>query len=58
MAFPLIVTAMALVSSVNISVASFIIAIGISMLTWFLRMVRSYAKTACGKVVLNKNIYI
>ena len=49
MAFPLIVIAMALVSAVDNSVASVIIAIGISMLAWFLRMVRSYAKTECGK---------
>ena len=42
MAFPLIVIAMALVSAVDNSVASVIIAIGISMLAWFLRMVRSY----------------
>ena len=48
MAFPLIVIAMALVSAVDNSVASVIIAIGISMLAWFLRMVRSYAKTECG----------
>ncbi len=44
MAFPLIVIAMSLVSAVDNSVASIIIAIGISMTTWFLRMVRSYAK--------------
>lgn len=49
MAFPLIVVAMALVSAVDNSVISIIIAIGISMLAWFLRMVRSYAKTECGK---------
>lgn len=49
MAFPLIVIAMSLVSAVDNSVASIIIAIGISMTTWFLRMVRSYAKTECGK---------
>lgn len=49
MAFPLIVIAMALVSAVDNSVISIIIAIGISMLAWFLRMVRSYAKTECGK---------
>ncbi len=49
MAFPLIVIAMALVSAVDNSAASVIIAIGISMLAWFLRMVRSYAKTECGK---------
>ena len=35
---PLIVIAMALVSAVDNSVASVIIAIGISMLAWFLRM--------------------
>ena len=28
------------------------IAIGISMLAWFLRMVRSYAKTECGKAYI------
>lgn len=49
MAFPLIVIAMALVSAVDNSVVSVIIAIGVSMLTWFVRMVRSYAKTECGK---------
>ena len=49
MAFPLIVIAMALVSAVDNSVASVMIAIGVSMLAWFLRMVRSYAKTECGK---------
>lgn len=49
MAFPLIVIAMSLVSAVDNSVASIIIAIGISMASWFLRMVRSYAKTECGK---------
>ena len=49
MAFPLIVIAMALVSAVDNSVASIMIAIGISMASWFLRMVRSYAKTECGK---------
>lgn len=49
MAFPLIVIAMSLVSAVDDSVASIIIAIGISMASWFLRMVRSYAKTECGK---------
>lgn len=49
MAFPLIVIAMSLVSAVNNSVASIMIAIAISMTTWFLRMVRSYAKTECGK---------
>ena len=49
MEFPLIVIAMSLVSAVDNSVASIIIAIGISMTTWFLRMVRSYAKTECGK---------
>ena len=48
MAFPLIVIAMSLVSAVDDSVASIIIAIGISMASWFLRMVRSYAKTECG----------
>ena len=47
MAFPLIVIAMALVSAVDNSVASIMIAIGISMASWFLRMVRSYAKTEC-----------
>ena len=31
------------------SVASIIIAIAISMASWFLRMARSYAKTECGK---------
>ena len=40
---------MALVSAVDNSVASVMIAIGVSMLAWFLRMVRSYAKTECGK---------
>jgi len=49
MAFPLIVIAMALVSAVDNSVASIITAIGISMIAWFLRMVRSYAKTECQK---------
>ncbi len=49
MAFPLIVIAMALVSTIDNSVASIIVAIGISMTAWFLRMVRSYAKTECGK---------
>lgn len=49
MAFPLLVVAMALVSTVDNSVASIIIAIGISMMTWFLRMARSYAKIECGK---------
>ena len=49
MAFPLIVIAMALVSAVDNSVISIIAAIGISMTAWFLRMVRSYAKTECGK---------
>ena len=37
MAFPLIVIAMSLVSAVDNSVASIIIAIGISMTTWFLK---------------------
>ena len=49
MAFPLIVIAMSLVSAVDNSVASIIIAIAISMASWFLRMARSYAKTECGK---------
>lgn len=49
MAFPLIVIAMALVSAVDNSVVSVIIAIGISMTAWFLRMVRSYAKKECAK---------
>ncbi|KPU44450.1 glutathione transport system permease protein GsiD [Oxobacter pfennigii] len=49
MAFPLIVIAMALTSSIDNSVASIIAAIGISMTAWFMRMVRSYAKTECGK---------
>jgi peptide/nickel transport system permease protein len=49
MAFPLIVIAMALVSAVDNSVLSIIAAISISMSAWFLRMVRSYAKTECGK---------
>lgn len=49
MAFPLIVIAMALVAAIDNSVASIIVAIGISMTAWFLRMVRSYAKTECGK---------
>ena len=49
MAFPLIVIAMGLVSAVDNSVASVMIAIGVSMLAWFLRMVRSYAKNECGK---------
>jgi peptide/nickel transport system permease protein len=49
MAFPLIVIAMALVSAVDNSVISIIAAVGISMTAWFLRMVRSYAKTECGK---------
>ncbi len=49
MAFPLIVIAMALVSAIDNSVVSIIAAVGISMTAWFLRMVRSYAKTECGK---------
>ena len=49
MAFPLIVIAMSLVSAVDNSVASIIIAIDISMASWFLRMASSYAKTECGK---------
>lgn len=49
MAFPLVVIAMALISSIDNSVVSIIAAIGISMTAWFLRMVRSYAKTECGK---------
>lgn len=49
MAFPLIVIAMALTSSIDNSVVSIIVAIGISMTAWFMRMVRSYAKTECGK---------
>lgn len=49
MAFPLIVIAMSLVSAVDDSVASIMIAIGISMASWFLRMVRSYAKQSVEK---------
>lgn len=49
MAFPLIVIAMALTSSIDNSAVSIIVAIGISMTAWFMRMVRSYAKTECGK---------
>ena len=49
MAFPLIVIAMALVTSIDNSVLCVLAAIGISMSAWFIRMVRSYAKTECGK---------
>lgn len=49
MAFPMLVIAMSLVSAVDNSVASVLIAIGISMSAWFLRMARSYAKAECGK---------
>ncbi|MDE6055507.1 MAG: ABC transporter permease subunit, partial [Lachnospiraceae bacterium] len=49
MAFPLLVIAMALVTSFENPAACIIVAISISMTAWFLRMVRSYAKTECGK---------
>lgn len=49
MAFPLIVIAMALVTSIDNSVLCVLAAIGISMSAWFLRMVRSYARVECGK---------
>lgn len=49
MAFPLIVIAMALVSSMDNAIFCVIVAISISMFAWFLRMARSYAKTECGK---------
>ncbi|MHB8064068.1 MAG: ABC transporter permease [Ruminiclostridium sp.] len=49
MAFPLIVIAMALVASIDNSVLCILVAISISMSAWFMRMVRSYAKTECGK---------
>lgn len=49
MAFPLIVIAMALITSIDNPVLCVIAAISISMSAWFLRMVRSYAKTECGK---------
>lgn len=49
MAFPVLVIAMALVTSFENSATCILVAIGISMTAWFLRMVRSYAKTECGK---------
>lgn len=49
MAFPLLVIAMALVTSFENPAVCIIVAISISMTAWFLRMVRSYAKTECGK---------
>lgn len=49
MAFPILVIAMALVTSFESPTACIITAISISMLAWFLRMVRSYAKIECGK---------
>ncbi len=49
MAFPLIVIAMALVTSIDNSVLCILAAVSISMSAWFMRMVRSYAKTECGK---------
>lgn len=49
MAFPLLVIAMALVTSFENPAVCIITAISISMTAWFLRMVRSYAKTECGK---------
>lgn len=49
MAFPVLVIAMALVTSFEDSTICILAAISISMTAWFLRMVRSYAKTECGK---------
>ena len=49
MAFPLLVIAMALVTSFENPTVCIIVAISISMTAWFLRMVRSYAKTECSK---------
>ncbi len=49
MAFPVLVIAMALVTSFEDSTVCILTAISISMTAWFLRMVRSYAKTECGK---------
>ena len=49
MAFPVLVIAMALVTSFDNAAVCVIVAISISMTAWFLRMVRSYAKTECGK---------
>lgn len=49
MAFPMLVIAMALVSAVDNSVASVLLAIGVSMLAWFLRMARAYAKLVVGR---------
>ncbi|OPX44926.1 glutathione transport system permease protein GsiD [Ruminiclostridium hungatei] len=49
MAFPLIVIAMALVTSIDNSVLCILAAISISMSAWFMRMVRSYARSECGK---------
>lgn len=52
MAFPLIVIAMALITSIEESVLCILVAIGISMSAWFLRMVRAYAKIECGKLYI------
>lgn len=49
MAFPLIVIAMALVTIIEESVVCILVAIGISMSAWFLRMARTYARIECGK---------
>ncbi len=49
MAFPLIVIAMALMTSIESSMICVMVATGISMIAWFMRMVRAYAKVECGK---------
>lgn len=49
MAFPILVIAMAFVTSFDNGAVCIIAAISVSMTSWFLRMVRSYAKTECGK---------
>ena len=49
MAFPMLVIAMALVGAVEDSLASVLIALGVSMWAWFLRMARAYARTVCSQ---------